>query len=142
MPCFHVQRQSYLGTNQGRTSLMESAERMTAMVVTSVVFQFTPPMEDVSVSNNVNNGSGSSSGWGKCISRCINCRCICIHMPWQSRYAAASAQSSKFSYLMQFMLMHAETENAMEQRHCPECEDIKDRHQHEQEETEERYRHV
>ena len=51
-----------------------------------------------------------------------------------------SSQSINFPELMQYMMMHSDEENHMEQRHHEEREELKDRRHREQEDTEERYR--
>ncbi len=46
-----------------------------------------------------------------------------------------------FAELMQYMMMHSDEENRMEQRRHEEREELEDSQHHEQEEAEERYRH-
>ena len=113
-----------------------------------IVVEGLPPMEDINVGaeppedgedGNVASSTGGSkqdTGAGGSVAR----------MPWtaaavvgegiagvlvqtlrQSRYTHASLQTSNFSDLMQFMIMQAEMESAMEQRHHQEHEDSKER---------------
>ena len=150
-PCA-IPNASGISSRRKLTSLMESMERMMAIMMMSVVFQISP-IEEISVSNNVNGGSGADSNKdgedgnvggnagdrqcstsaggsiggtrqgvaaalaGGSVSARTSIAGACICMSRQSKYSAASAQSFNFSDLVQFMSMHAETENTIEERH-------------------------
>lgn len=60
-----------------------------------------------------------------------------VHTPRRNALSS-SIQSINFPELVRFMLMHAEAENQMEQRHQEGREEMEDMHHHEQKEAEER----